>query len=145
MQGNLGARESFASTQSFVITNDTSTAVYPFKDYVPFPNSIYVSSRNSQNTFNVFIGCDVQCNQAASCIGYLTNSYYNNCNLRSTFFSPVRGITNYTSYYRVQPRREYTVYSSLATTNNTLTFFTGDRNQCRQACDAIPQCVGYVL
>lgn len=123
--------------------NFVQQAVYPFTDYVPFPSIDYNPGQNLAS-YNTPDGCNIHCNQTASCIGFVSGPY--GCWLRAVNSYPTSSSSDITAYYQVQPQREYTVFNAIDFPSSvTILYFNGSRNQCHQACDALPQCIGYVI
>lgn len=116
-------------------------ASYPYVDYVPFSGTDFSSGENLGFPLPV-LGCNLACQQTFSCIGYVT-TIYEFCYLRSINTDPITSI-GATSHYQVMPRRQYTIYNSIDYIQAFIIFFNGNCNECRQACDALPGCIGYV-
>lgn len=130
------------NTYFLASTVNVQPASYPFTDYVPFPNTD-MSAGLFLGATHQDPGCNSVCNITPSCVGFVTTST-GICYLKSANSNPVEN-SDMTAYYQVKPVRQYFLYNSLDFVQPHIIFFRGDRNQCRQACDALPGCVGYVI
>lgn len=124
-----------------MLSSIVQPASYPFTDYVPF-HGTDVSAGHYISPLYPAPGCNNVCSQTKACAAFSTS--YGSCYLRSTNTNPTKN-DNAISYYPVQPEREYTIYNSIDYIQTNIIFYNGNRNECRQACDALPGCVGYVM
>lgn len=130
-----------ASNAIGISIRNSPVPVYIYNDYVTFQRFDVAPGQNfGPNTSNN--GCNIECNQRVSCIAYVSS--YGACYYRSNTQNPVPN-NDATAFYRTQPRRTYTVYNNLDFyVQNFITYY-GDRSSCRQACDSLPNCNGYVI
>lgn len=132
-----GVSNTFRNTVKLV--SSEQQAVYPFVHFVPFPSTSFV---NGQDLTLSNLKCDNQCKQTVTCLGYSSNQ--DNCKLQS-IDSNLTNIPGMTSYFRVQSKREYLVFSFLDfPKSSALVFYNGNRNECQQACDSLTGCIGFV-
>lgn len=115
-------------------------AAYPFINYVPFFGTD-ASPGEYIEPILLAGGCDIMCNLNSECIAYTV--YYNSCFLKTVNKNPIVNPDS-TVYYAVKPRRQYTIYNFIDFVQPHIIFYNGDFLECRQACDALPDCVGYV-
>lgn len=132
------------STYFLKDTNQVQPASYPYKDYVPFPSTQYASG-NDLLILNTTVGCAARCTSTSGCVGYVSNNTTNQCFLKSIAYKQIAANSDCISYYQVKLQRNYTIFNSIFGYSDSITFFNGDRSQCRQACDSVPGCIGYVL
>lgn len=123
------------------VESNVQPAVYPFTDFVPFKN-INIASGTNLAFYDTTLGCNTHCMQTASCVAYVY--YAGNCYLKSTDSNIITS-TDTISYFKVRPQRVYSVFNGINFDMPSIAFYNGNHNECRQACDALTGCVGYVI
>lgn len=129
-----------AVRNTVMLSTIVQPASYTFTDYIPFPGTD-VSAGQILGPAYPASGCNNVCSLNAACFAFSTS--YGNCFLRSTNLNPTTN-NNTVSYYQVKPARLYVIYNSIDYIQPNMIFYNGDLRHCRQACDALPGCVGYV-
>lgn len=117
-------------------------ASYPYFDYIPFKYTDVSVLQDLVPNTSVSL-CSNVCSHSATCVGFVI-SEIDSCKLKSITKNPVIKL-NSTVYYQVMPKRQYTSYNFLDFDAKDIVPYNGNRRECRQACDALPGCVGYVI
>lgn len=123
-----------------ILSSIIQPALYPFLDYVPF-YGFDISYGNDIAVNLPILGCDLVCKKTATCIAFVTSHEY--CYLKSVFINPYLNSDEIT-YFQVQPRRDYTVFQLIGVNVDVIISYSGHLTECRQACDSVPTCTGYV-
>lgn len=129
-----------SSHNTVILSSVVQPPSYPYINYIPFIGTDMSAGINLG--YSSSSGCDAVCLNTVGCIGYVTS--WNDCYLRAVTTHPNTN-NNATSFYQIKPVRKYTVYNYIDYVIPHMITYNGDRRECRQACDALPGCVGYVI
>ena len=111
--------------------------------YVPFVGVQFTTSLIKSYTI-ALSSCRVLCNQLTSCVSFSTNSnVMNSCDLAASIANPVMN-ANKTGYLPMKPSQYYYNQSFVNYIGSSILNMTRNMTYCSTACDALPNCVGYV-
>lgn len=142
MMSNFPSSNGISSTNrnTVMLSTIVQPASYPYIDYVPIYGFDFFAGQNLGIPYSD-AGCNSVCSQLTSCLAFTTQNGV--CKLKSVI-SDVIVSSNMTVYFPVKQKRQYGVYNSLEFIQPNLLYFDGKKGECRQVCDALPKCVGYV-
>lgn len=124
-----------------ILSSISQPPSYPFNDYVPFPGTDVSIGIDILPIISID-GCNTRCTLNIRCVGFVTRGG-DDCYMKPELSNPIHNSLT-SAYFRVLPRRQYTVYNNLDFYVENISYY-GKRNECNQACDALPKCVGYVI